>query len=72
MRFGLLVQMTGVLGYPQPLARLAREARRPVGTASSSGTSSVVTRPCALQSLILGSLWRRLPRRPNASASGQW
>src|SRR6266542_4124973 len=26
MRFGLLVQMTGVLGYPQPLARLARAA----------------------------------------------
>ena len=26
MRFGLIVQMTGSLGYPQPLARLAREA----------------------------------------------
>lgn len=26
MRFGLLVQMTGSLGYPQPLVRLAREA----------------------------------------------
>ena len=26
MRFGLLVQMTGLLGYPQPLTRLAREA----------------------------------------------
>src|SRR6476646_10493126 len=26
MQFGLLVQMTGVLGYPQPLARLARAA----------------------------------------------
>ena len=26
MRFGLIVQMTGLLGYPQPLARLAREA----------------------------------------------
>jgi alkanesulfonate monooxygenase SsuD/methylene tetrahydromethanopterin reductase-like flavin-dependent oxidoreductase (luciferase family) len=26
MRFGRLVQMTGVLGYAQPLARLAREA----------------------------------------------
>jgi probable F420-dependent oxidoreductase len=26
MQFGLLVQMTGVLGYPKPLARLARAA----------------------------------------------
>jgi len=26
MQFGLIVQMTGLLGYPQPLARLAREA----------------------------------------------
>src|SRR4051812_40457305 len=26
MRFGLIVQMTGVLGYPQPLVRLARVA----------------------------------------------
>lgn len=26
MRFGLIVQMTGPLGYPQPLVRLAREA----------------------------------------------
>jgi probable F420-dependent oxidoreductase len=26
MRFGLIVQMTGLLGYPQPLVRLAREA----------------------------------------------
>jgi probable F420-dependent oxidoreductase len=26
MQFGLIVQMTGLLGYPQPLVRLAREA----------------------------------------------
>ncbi len=26
MQFGLIVQTTGLLGYPQPLARLAREA----------------------------------------------
>jgi hypothetical protein len=26
MLFGLIVQMTGLLGYPQSLARLAREA----------------------------------------------
>src|SRR4029453_3021225 len=26
MRFGLIVQMTGLLGYPQPLIRLARAA----------------------------------------------
>ena len=26
MHFGLIVQMTGILGYPQPLVRLAREA----------------------------------------------
>jgi alkanesulfonate monooxygenase SsuD/methylene tetrahydromethanopterin reductase-like flavin-dependent oxidoreductase (luciferase family) len=26
MQFGLIVQMTGSLGFPQPLARLAHEA----------------------------------------------
>ena len=26
MQFGLIVQMTGSRGFPQPLARLAREA----------------------------------------------
>ncbi len=35
MRFGLIVQMTGLLGYPQSLVRLAREAE----AAGEAGTT---------------------------------